>query len=147
MAYQNILVPIDGSKTSHSAIKTAAELAKAFGSKVTAVFILTIDPFVGVEFLDTKGQAADMSNKAHHLSQEIIDEAHALFSKEGIEIETKIVEGQVIHKEIVKAAEETHADLVVMGSHGRTGIKKLMLGSVAQNVLGEIHIPVLIVRQ
>ena len=53
----------------------------------------------------------------------------------------------MIHREIIRAAEELHADLIIIGSHGRTGFKKLFLGSVAQSLLGESHVPVLIVRQ
>ena len=52
----------------------------------------------------------------------------------------------MIHREIARAATEMNADLIVMGSHGRTGLKKLFLGSVAQSVLGEGNVPVLIVR-
>ncbi|EMP8612981.1 universal stress protein, partial [Acinetobacter baumannii] len=55
-------------------------------------------------------------------------------------------EGFVVHEEIIQAAQELNADLIVMGSHGRTSVRKLVLGSVAQKVLGESHIPVLIVR-
>ena len=50
-------------------------------------------------------------------------------------------------EEIIKEAETSKADLIVIGSHGRTGLKRLFLGSVAQSVLGEAHIPVLVVRQ
>ena len=78
--------------------------------------------------------------------QDILEEAKQVFSSQGVEAKTKIVEGQEIYKEIVNAATEVNADLLVMGSHGRTGFKKLVLGSVAQKVLGEIYIPVLIVR-
>ena len=53
----------------------------------------------------------------------------------------------MVHREIIKEAETSKADLIVIGSHGRTGLKRLFLGSVAQNVLGEAHIPVLVVRQ
>lgn len=147
MAYQHILVPVDGSSTSLAAVKQAAEIAKKFGSKVTALCVLAVDPFIGVEFIDTSEITKDYFAKAKAGAQETLNNAKALFAQEGVEIETKISEGQVIHKEIIAAAEELKADLVVIGSHGRKGIKKLILGSVAQGVLGESHFPVLIIKQ
>lgn len=52
--------------------------------------------------------------------------------QEGLSVETKLLEGFVVHEEIIQAAQELNADLIVMGSHGRTGVRKLVLGSVAQ---------------
>ncbi len=147
MAYQHILVPVDGSETSLIAVKQAAELSKAFGSKVTAICVLAIDPFVGVEFINTTEMQQDYLKQAQVGVQEILQQAKQQFEQEGIDVDTKIVEGQIIHKEIVHAAEDLKADLLVIGSHGRKGLKKMVLGSVAQSVLGEIHIPVLVVRE
>ncbi|GAA5004318.1 universal stress protein [Acinetobacter puyangensis] len=146
MAYQHILVPVDGSDTSLVAVKQAADLAKAFGSKVTAICVLTLDPFIGVEFINTQDMRDDYLKQARLGVQQILDQAKQQFAQEGIDVDTQIVEGQIIHKEIVGAAEQLHADLLVIGSHGRKGIKKMVLGSVAQSVLGEISIPVLVVR-
>jgi nucleotide-binding universal stress UspA family protein len=57
-----------------------------------------------------------------------------------------VLEGFSVNGEIISAAQNLGADLIIMGSHGRTGFKKFILGSVAQKVLGESHIPVLVVR-
>ena len=76
-----------------------------------------------------------------------LQEAAAKFSDLGIPVEGKLLQGQVVHREIIREAETSKADLIVIGSHGRTGLKRLFLGSVAQSVLGEAHIPVLVVRQ
>ncbi|HCL58237.1 MAG TPA: universal stress protein, partial [Acinetobacter sp.] len=54
---------------------------------------------------------------------------------------------QVIYSEIVKAAESLNTDLIVIGSHGRTGFKKLFLGSVAQSILGQANVPVMVIRK
>lgn len=147
MAYQHILVPVDGSTTSLAAVKQAAEIAKKFNSKVTALCVLAVDPFVGVEFFDATEITKDYFAKAKAGAQETLDHAKELFAQEGVAVETKIAEGQVIYKEIINAADEVKADLVVIGSHGRKGLKKLILGSVAQGVLGESHLPVLIIKQ
>lgn len=146
MAYHNILVPVDGSETSHAAVEKAVEFAKAFGSKITVVQALVLDPYIAAEYISAS-QTNDLIERARTSIEESLTAAKAKFNEQGIEVETKLLEGQVIHREIIRAAEELHADLIIIGSHGRTGFKKLFLGSVAQSLLGESHIPVLIVRQ
>ncbi|UDM39028.1 universal stress protein [Acinetobacter haemolyticus] len=146
MAYQNILVPIDGSETAYAAVAKAAEFAKAFGSKITVVQVLALDPYIAAEYISAS-QTNDLIERARNAIVDSLAAAKAKFNEQGLEVETKLLEGQVIHREIVRAAEDSHADLIIIGSHGRTGLKKLFLGSVAQSVLGESHIPVLIVRQ
>ena len=146
MAYHNILVPVDGSETSHAAVEKAVEFAKAFGSKITVVQALVLDPYIAAEYISAS-QTNDLIERARTSIEESLAAAKAKFNEQGIEVETKLLEGQVIHREIIRAAEELHADLIIIGSHGRTGFKKLFLGSVAQSLLGESHIPVLIVRE
>lgn len=146
MAYQNILVPVDGSETSFAAVKQAAELAKAFGSKITVVQVLALDPYIAAEYI-TAAQTNDLIERARTSIQATLEEAKAKFSAEGLQVEARLLEGQVIHQEIINAVKETNADLIVIGSHGRTGLKKLFLGSVAQNILGDTGVPVLVVRQ
>ncbi|MGE8564180.1 MAG: universal stress protein [Acinetobacter bohemicus] len=146
MAYHNILVPVDGSETSHAAVEKAVEFAKAFGSKITVVQALVLDPYIAAEYISAS-QTNDLIERARTAIEESLAAAKAKFNEQGIEVETKLLEGQVIHREIIRAAEELHADLIIIGSHGRTGFKKLFLGSVAQSLLGESHVPVLIVRQ
>ncbi len=74
-----------------------------------------------------------------------LEEAKQKFTEQGVEAEIKLLEGQVIAREITNAAKELNADLIVIGSHGRTGLKKLFLGSVAQSILSEGTTPVLLV--
>ncbi len=146
MAYQNILVPVDGSETSYAAVAQAAELAKAFGGKITVVQLLALDPYIAAEYISAT-QTNDLIERARTSVLKTLEEAAAKFSDLGIPVEAKLLEGQVVHREIIREAETSKADLIVIGSHGRTGLKRLFLGSVAQSVLGEAHIPVLVVRQ
>ena len=146
MAYQNILVPVDGSETSYAAVAQAAELAKAFGGKITVVQVLALDPYIAAEYISAT-QTNDLIDRARTSVLKTLEEAAAKFSDLGIPVEAKLLEGQVVHREIIREAETSKADLIVIGSHGRTGLKRLFLGSVAQSVLGEAHIPVLVVRQ
>ena len=146
MAYQNILVPVDGSETSFAAVAKAAELAKAFGSKITVVQVLTLDPYIAAEYI-TANQTNDLIERARASIVKTLEEAKQKFTEQSVEAETKLLEGQVIAREITNAAKDLNADLIVIGSHGRTGLKKLFLGSVAQSILSEGTTPVLVVRQ
>ena len=64
----------------------------------------------------------------------------------GVEAATVVGEGHAVQEGIARALDSTGADLIVMGSHGRRGLEKLVLGSVTQRVLGLVHVPVLVVR-
>ena len=143
--FKHILVPVDGSSTSLKAVDKAADLAKAFGSNVTVMSVIDHYPFtgVGVEFGPGQDQflatATAIANQAIHAAQ-------AAFSKAGVKAESLVVESDTPHRGILEAAAGQGADLIVMGSHGRRGLEKLVLGSVTQRVLGAAHLPVLVVR-
>ena len=143
--FKHILVPVDGSETSLQAVSKAAELAKVFNSEVTAVYVLDPYPFTGVGADFAYGQAQYLSaataeaNKAlEHVTERMKDT--------GVTVKTLVGEGHAIHEGIVRVGENVGADLIVMGSHGRRGLEKLVLGSVAQRVLQTAKVPVLVVR-
>ena len=146
MSFEHILVPVDGSETSYAAVDKAVEIAKAFNSKVTVVQVLALDPYIAAEYI-TAAQTNDLIERARTAILKTLDEAKAKFAAAGIDAETQLLEGQVIYSEIVKAAESLNTDLIVIGSHGRTGFKKLFLGSVAQSILGQANIPVMVIRK
>ena len=146
MAYQNILVPVDGSELALSVVKHAAELAKAFNSKVTIVEVMTLDPYIAAEYLSA-GQTNVMIERAREFIQSNIDAAKAQFEAQGITAETKLLEGESISRTIIKAVDELNVDLIVLSSHGLSGIKKLLMGSVAQSLIKESKVPVFVVKQ
>lgn len=143
--FKHILVPVDGSPTALHAVSKAAGMAKAFDGQVTAVYVLDPYPFTGVGADFAYGQAQYLSaataeaNKALEDVKQLLDEA-------GVTSNTLVGEGHAIHEGIVRVGENVGADLIVMGSHGRRGLEKLVLGSVAQRVLQTAHVPVLVVR-
>lgn len=146
MSFEHILVPVDGSETSYAAVDKAVEIAKAFNSKVTVVQVLALDPYIAAEYI-TAAQTNDLVERARTAILKTLDEAKAKFAAAGIDAQTQLLEGQVIYSEIVKAAESLNTDLIVIGSHGRTGFKKLFLGSVAQSILGQANVPVMVIRK
>ena len=144
--FKHILVPVDGSPTSMLAVNKAIGLAKAFGSTVTALYVLDPYPFTGVGADFAYGQAQYLSAATAEANAALEAVRQAMHEAQ-IEAQVLIGEGHAVHEGVVQAIEKTGADLVVMGSHGRRGLEKLMLGSVAQRVLSAVHVPVLVVRQ
>ncbi|MEN5179364.1 universal stress protein [Comamonas testosteroni] len=144
--FKHILVPVDGSPTSMLAVNKAAGLAKVFGSQVTAVYVIDPYPFTGVGADFAYGQAQYLS-AATADAHAALDSVKSAMEKAGIPVDTVMGEGHSVHDGIMEAAKTTGADLIVMGSHGRRGLEKLVLGSVTQRVLGDSLIPVLVVRQ
>ena len=144
--FKHILVPVDGSPTSMLAVNQAAGLAKVFGSQVTAVYVIDPYPFTGVCADFAYGQAQYLS-AATADAHAALDSVKSAMEQAGIPVDTVMGEGHSVHDGIMEAAKTTGADLIVMGSHGRRGLEKLVLGSVTQRVLGDSLIPVLVVRQ
>ncbi|MBX9836116.1 MAG: universal stress protein [Burkholderiaceae bacterium] len=143
--FKNILVPVDGSPTSMFAVARAATLAKDLGSTVTVLYVVDPYPFTGVGADFAYGQAQYLS-AATSEANAALDTAKKAMEEAGVTVNTVVGEGHAVHDGIVRAIESVGADLVIMGSHGRRGLEKLMLGSVTQRVLGAVHIPVLVVR-
>ena len=147
MSYQHILVPVDGSDISYSAIKHATEIAKAFGSKVTAISVVSEDPFAAADFYYTSAMLKDYVTEAVKNAEESLVKAQQIAQQQGIMIATQVVKDAVSAETVVATAEELKADLIVIGSHGRKGFQKFFLGSFAQDVLGQTELPILIVKQ
>jgi len=143
--FKHILVPVDGSSTSQVAVGKATDLAKAFGCTVTVIYVIDPYPFTGVGTDFAYGQAEYLSaataeaNAAVHAAKES-------FVKASVTVDTTVIEAHTAWRGIVEAGVSLNADLIVMGSHGRSGLEKLMLGSVAQAVLSHTKLPVLVVR-
>lgn len=143
--FTHILVPVDGSGTALLAMDKAVSLAKAFGSRITAVNVIDYYPFVGVGADFAFGQTEYMT-AATATANQALAAACGAASAAGQACEQKVVEGHVVHEGILETAKALGADLIIMGSHGRHGIEKLLLGSVTQRVLSHTTLPVLVVR-
>ncbi|QXZ11339.1 universal stress protein [Comamonas sp. Y33R10-2] len=144
--FNHILVPVDGSKPSLLAARKAAELAKVFGSSVTAVYVVDPYPFTGVGADFAYGQSQYLS-AATAEADTALNLVKAIMQEEGQSVTTLVSEAHGVHEGIVSTMVSVGADLIVMGSQGRRGLEKLMLGSVTQRVLGAVKIPVLVVRE
>lgn len=143
--FKHILVPVDGSSTAQLAVEKAIGLAKAFGSRVSAIFVIDPYPFTGVGTDFAYGQAEYLS-AATAEANAAIKVAKDAFGAAGVSVETSVIEAHASWRGVVQAAASLQVDLIVMGSHGRSGFEKLVLGSVTQAVLAHTSVPVLVVR-
>jgi nucleotide-binding universal stress UspA family protein len=144
--FSQILVPVDGSAASNEAVDKAAAIALAFKSHVTVVSVIDVFAFASMGMDGGFGQVEYLKAMTDQ-AQTAVHDAKLIFDAAGIALSTSVIEGQVVYQNIMDAATSSHADLIVMGSHGRKGFEKLMLGSVAAQVLAHTHLPVMIVRQ
>jgi nucleotide-binding universal stress UspA family protein len=144
--FKHILVPVDGSSTARQAIGKAMAIAQEFQSSVTVVYVIDPYAFTGVGTDFAYGQAEYLSAAAAE-AEEAIKAAKQAFEARGISVTGSVVEGHSIYRGILEAATTVNADLVVMGSHGRRGLERLVLGSVTAQVLSHAHLDVLVVRE
>ncbi|MEZ2902016.1 universal stress protein [Acinetobacter terrestris] len=147
MSYQNILVPVDGSDISLSAVKNAAQIAQAFGGQLTLISLVTEDPFAEADFYYPSPIMKEYFVQAYANAEKSLKQAQTIASENGITANTQIVKGNVSEEGIIETAEKLKIDLIVMGSHGRKGFQKFLLGSFAQDVLKGTKLPVLIVKE
>ena len=143
--FKHILVPVDGSDTAQMAVGKATALAQAFGSRVTVIYVIDPYPFTGVGTDFAYGQAEYLSAATAEANASV-KLAKESFANAGVDVETSVVEAHTAWRGSVEAGESLQADLIVMGSHGRNALEKLVLGSVAQAVLSHTKLPVLVVR-
>ncbi len=140
MTFKNILVPTDGSEYTKAAINNAVEMAKKYSAKVTALYVIDQTVFVNMPLDSAVMNTYSLLKKE---GENAVSYVSDLCKKNGIEFETKIVEGAPV-KCIVDASKDF--DIIVMGTLGRTGFSKLMMGSVAERVVRYSDCPVLVVR-
>ena len=136
--YENILVPTDGSAGAHVAFDHALSLAQARDSTVHGVYV--VEPIYGAD-IGTERILEAMQAQGTRAVEDFADMAEA----EGVEAVTEVRTGTP-HREILDYAEENDVDLIVMGTHGRTGLNRYLLGSVTEKVVRLSDVPVLTVR-
>ncbi len=143
--YKHILVPTDGSDLANSAVGHGIELAKQIGAKLTVITVRPmLEDFIVEGVAITVSEADREAFKAQMESK--LDAARAMAAEAGIAIDAHQAEGREPWKAIVDSSEAEGADLIIMASHGRTGLSALLLGSETQKVLTHTKIPVLVYR-
>jgi len=142
--YQKVLVPLDGSDLAECALSQVKSLAKS-GSigEVTLMNIVKIDiPWAEMEKFDINA----LREPAFAASRKYLAEKESRLKSEGIKVKSESIEANRPAYAITEYAKNNGMDLIVISTHGYTGFKKLMLGSVASGVLNESNVPVLLIR-
>jgi len=140
---KNILVPIDFSPVGKEVLTIASDLARALNAKLWLVHVAAPDPeFVGYQAGPSyvREQRADVLRHQHTDLQTMA----ARLSAQGLASEALLVQGPTTET-LLDEVDRVKADLIVMGSHGRSGLFKALVGSVSEQVLRETRVPVLIV--
>jgi nucleotide-binding universal stress UspA family protein len=140
--YDRILVPTDGSAGTRRAIDHAIELAEAHDATLHGLYVVNTASYASFSMETAWEGIGDMLRDEGEAAVAAIRERAGAA---GVPVETAVLEGSP-SREIVRYAEEQDCDLVVMGTHGRGGIDRLLLGSVAERVVRASEVPVLTVR-
>ena len=146
--YEKILVPTDGSTVAENAVEHALDIAEQYGAEVHTLYVVDVDSMsltLGAEQLDRieAGRFDEMDevrSNAEEATGSVADRA----AERGLEAVEHISSGRP-HEKVASYAADNDIDLVVMGSHGRSGVKRALLGSVTERTLRETHVPVLVV--
>jgi len=145
--YKRILVPVDGSDTSTRALVAALQMARESGGSVRIVHV--IEELAQVIAYDPYGAyPGDLSKVLHDSGRKILDEALNVAQSAGVSAEQHLIEagGQRLADAVIDDASRYKADLIVVGTHGRRGLGRVLLGSGAEQIIRQAPIPVLVIR-
>lgn len=148
--YRHILIASDGSNLAGNGLDAGLALASALQAKATLV--TASDPWQAMMAAEPSGLAlgAELREERRREKQAqaeaIFEDARARATRRGVALDTIYVPERLADEAILETATSCGADLIVMASHGHRGLRKLLLGSQTQSVLGRGHLPVLVVR-
>jgi len=144
--YRRILVPLDGSRTAQLGLGEAVKLAKSQGSTLRLLHV--VDDLVLINAPELSYDLGDLIKTLTEEGKKILEKGAAHARKHGVKVQTSLVEtyGGRAADAIIAEAEKWHASLIVLGTHGRRGMKRMLMGSDAEEVLRIAPTPVLLVR-
>ena len=143
--FRRVLLPTDGSDVSIAAADAAIAIARMAGVPLHVVYVVEPYPFTGIGSARREGFDEYMAASRHAAAQ-AFERIARTAAAQGVPCETLVVEHAQAAAGIISAAESTGANLIAMGSHGRSGVAKLVLGSVAMKVLQLSPVPVMVIK-
>lgn len=145
--FKHILFATDGSGASEHASQMAINMARAHGSRLTTVYVIDPYPYLGGGEMNLIGYESYMESGRKHAERAFAHIKHlASIGGAPVDVKTRLVEKTSVVKAILETAEEEHAKLIMLGSHGRGGLEKLLVGSVAAKVVAHSTKPVMVIR-
>ncbi len=146
--YQRILIATDGGPLSKKAVTHGLDLAQSLGAEVLAFYAVPRYPttyFEGAVVWDAR-QIDKFEQEWADKGQEYVDAVVGLGQARDVKVRGALIKSDAVAESIIKAAKRHKCDLIVMASHGRKAIKRMLLGSETLTVLTHSHIPVLVLR-
>ena len=141
--YKKILVPLDGSPLAETVLPHAEAIAKSEGAEIV---ILMVPPVPTAELFARNPAVANTLREDIEIeAKEYINKTVDALKKDDIHV-TGIVQEGAVPETILAVADETHADMIAMSTHGRTGVSRWLMGSVADRVVHYAHIPVMLIH-
>ncbi len=146
MQIRSILLPTDFSDCGNYALSFAASLARTFGASIICVHVIEpMVPTVGYSGMTEPLPIADITDQLEYSAERELPKLAEREECAGLEVEEMIVHGEAA-SEIVRVAKERNVDLIVVSSHGRTGLGRILFGSTAEAVVRHASCPVLVVK-
>lgn len=147
MAYRKILVPLDGSASSNLGLREAARLATEQSATLHLVHVVD-EHFVMTSGLEMATYSEELFTNLRKAGRDILRKAEALAKKLGLPVKSVLLESLTgpVADLIVREAKRARADVIVIGTHGRRGVRRLLLGSDAEEIVRSSPVPVLLVR-
>lgn len=145
LSFKNILIPYDNSPCADRSFRVALDLAKKYDSHITLITCIEL-PSVGIRLSEDLQMMKSVSQKLRETAGRNLGKLISEATKEGVLADFEIKETKSVVKTLVSIAQSHAPDLIVMGSHGRTGLSKFILGSVANGVCQLVNCPILIVK-
>jgi nucleotide-binding universal stress UspA family protein len=146
--YQRILVPTDGSPLSKKAVTSAIEQAAATGAELVALYVVPRYPMSYFEggMSVTNSEVARTEKQWSDKGRAVVDQVKKAAEAGGVKAKGVLARSDLVAESVISAAKKYKCDLIVMASHGRKGIKRVLLGSETQHVLTHSKLPVLVLR-
>ncbi|GGM61507.1 nucleotide-binding universal stress UspA family protein [Halarchaeum rubridurum] len=137
--YDEILVPTDGSPEAEAAVEHAVDIAATYGARIHALYVVDTSPYATLDATETVVE--DLEDEG----EDAVEYVTTAAADAGVEARSTITNGNV-HEAITTYARANDIDLIVMGTHGRRGLGRVLVGSVTERVVRTADVPVLTVR-
>jgi nucleotide-binding universal stress UspA family protein len=145
--YGHILISTDGSEVAQKGVDHGLSLAKSLGARVTVVTVTERFPiYAGPEWIPGPAEIEDYNARQKEAATQILADVKAAADRLGVKAETVHVPDAQPAEAIIETAKERQCSLIVMASHGRRGIRRLLLGSQTSEVLVGSPVPVLVIK-
>jgi nucleotide-binding universal stress UspA family protein len=144
--YTRILVPVDGSAASSKGLDEAIDLARHLNARMRLVHV--VEPWLMITAQTAISTIHQVAENIRSVGSALLEECEQKVTNAGVEVDAELIETAKVSAGecIVKKAEEVNADLIVCGTHGRRGARRLLMGSDAEYIVRRAPVPVLLVR-